>query len=62
MNRGSIDVEDLLKLVLILVVVWLALSVVEQAFDIVFGLFGFLQPLIGLLIAIVIILWLLDRI
>jgi hypothetical protein len=62
MPRAAVDVEDLLKLVLVLVVIWLALSVVEAAFDIFFGLFSFLPQLLGLLVVALIVLWLLDRI
>lgn len=62
MSRAAVDVEDLLKLVLVLVVLWLALSVVEAAFDILFGLFSFLPQLLGLLVVALIVLWLFDRI
>ena len=62
MARALLDVDDLLKLVLVLVVVWLALSVVETVFDIFFGLFGFLPELVGLAVVVLIVLWLLDRV
>jgi len=62
MSRAAVDVEDLLKLVLILVVIWLALSIVEAAFDIFFGLFSFLPQLVGLVVVVLIVLWLFDRI
>ncbi|WP_251329001.1 DUF7554 family protein [Haloplanus pelagicus] len=62
MHRASLDVEDLLKLVLLLVVVWLALEIVGEVFDIFFGLLGFLPNVLGLLVVVLIVLWLLDRI
>ncbi|MFD1633272.1 DUF7554 family protein [Haloplanus ruber] len=62
MNRALLDVEDLLKLVLVLVLVWLVLRVIGEAFDIFFGLLGFLPDLLGLVVVVLIVLWLLDRI
>jgi hypothetical protein len=62
MNRALLDVDDLLKLVLVLVVVWLALEVVGEVFDIFFGLLGFLPELVGLVVVVLIVLRLLDRI
>jgi hypothetical protein len=60
--RAVVDVEDLLKLVLVLVVVWLALEVLDTIFDLLFGgLVAILRPLIGLLVVALIVLWLLDR-
>jgi len=62
MHRASLDVGDLLKLVLVLVVVWLALEIVGEVFDLFFGLLGFLPDLLGLAVVVLIVLWLLDRI
>lgn len=63
MARAAVDAEDLLKLVLVLVVVWLALSVLETILDFVLGpLFALLRPLLGLLVLALIVLFLLDRI
>ncbi|WP_338740597.1 DUF7554 family protein [Haloplanus salilacus] len=62
MNRASLDVESLLKLVLVLVVVWLVLRIAGEVFDLFFGLLGFLPDLIGLVVVVLIVLWLLDRI
>jgi hypothetical protein len=61
-DRAAIDVDDLLKIVLVLVVVWLALEVVETVLDLTFGLLGALRPFVGLIVLILIVLWLLDRI
>jgi hypothetical protein len=60
-NRAAVDVDTLLKVVLVLVVIWLALEIVGEVIDIAFGIFGFLQPVIGLIILVLIVLWLLDR-
>jgi hypothetical protein len=62
MDRASLDVESLLKIVLVLVVVWIALEIVGEVFDILFGLLGAFRPFIGLLIVVLIVLWLFDRI
>jgi len=60
-NRAAVDVDTLLKVVLVLVLVWLALEILGQVIDLALGFFGFLRPIIGLLILVLIILWLLDR-
>jgi len=58
-NRGELEVEDLLKIVLVLVVVWLALEIVGEIVGTLAAIAG---PIVGLLIAAIIVLWLLDRI
>ena len=59
-TRASIDVEDLLKLVLVLVVVWLALEIVGEVVGLFTALLGPLRPLLGVVIVAVIVLWFLD--
>lgn len=59
MDRGTITVETLLKILLVLVIVWIALDVIDQALDTILGPF---QPVLGLIIVLLIILWLLDEI
>jgi len=60
--RAKLDVDTLLKIVLVLVVVWLALEIVGE----ILGLFAFvlgpLSSLLGLVVVVLIILYLLDRI
>lgn len=56
--RGDIDVETLLKIVLVLMVVWIALELVGWLVDAVFGL---LQPIVVIVVVILIVLWLLDE-
>lgn len=60
-DRAAIDVETLLKVVLVLVVIWIVLEILGEILDIALGLFGFLRPILGLVILVIIILWLLDR-
>lgn len=60
-TRAGIDVEDLLKIVLLLVVVWIALEIVGMILGTIGWLLGPLQPLLGLVILALIVLWLLDR-
>ena len=60
-DRGDVEVETLLKVVLVLVAVWVVLEIVGEIVDITLGLFGFLRPVIGLLVLALIVLWLLDR-
>jgi len=61
-ERGGIDVEDLLKVVLALVLVWIVLEILGLVFGAIGALLGPLQPLLGLLVVALIVLWLLDRI
>lgn len=57
--RGALDVEDLLKLVLVLVVVYLALNIVFEILDFAFGA---LSNVVGLVIVVLIVAWFLDYI
>lgn len=61
MTRAAIEVEDLLKLVLVLVVLWLAIQIVGGILGILRDLLSFVGPLLGLLIVGLIVLYLLDR-
>lgn len=57
MNRAALDVEDLLKIILVLVVIWIALEIL---FDVIGFLFGPLSSIVGLLIIVIIVLYFLD--
>jgi hypothetical protein len=61
MDRANVEVETLLKVVLVLVIVWIGLEIIQE----VLGMFAWLLrpigPLIGLVVAVLIALWLLDR-
>ena len=58
-DRAAIEVETLLKIILVLVVVWLALRIVGEVVRFVLGP---LPEVIGVVIVVLIVLWLLDRI
>jgi len=59
---GGFDTGSLLKLVLVLVVVWLALELLETFVGVLAAVLGIARPLLGLLILALVVLWLLDRI
>jgi len=61
MDRADIDVDTLLKLVLALVVVWLALEVVGELLGLFAWLLGPLQPLLGLALVVLLVLYLTGR-
>lgn len=54
-----VDAEDLLKIVLILVVIWIGLEILDFAVGI---LLGPLSSVIGIILVVLIVLFLLDRI
>ncbi|PSQ10423.1 hypothetical protein BRC93_09410 [Halobacteriales archaeon QS_5_70_15] len=56
-GRGGLAVEDLLKLVLVLVIVYIA---VDLLFEIIGFVFGPLSNLVGLVIIVLIVAWFLD--
>ena len=58
-DRAAIDVETLLKVVLVLVVIWLVLEIVGSFLRVILGP---LPEVIGVVIVVLIVLWLLDRI
>ena len=62
MNRAEIDTDDLLKVVLLLVVVWLLLEIVGAVLGLAFWLLDALPTLIGIALVVVIALHLTDRI
>lgn len=57
--RARLEVDDLLKIILVLVVVWIALQIVFETIEFIFGP---LSSLVGLLIVVLIILYFLDYI
>lgn len=60
-DRGDVDADTLLKIVLVLVVLWLVLEVVDTVLDVALGLLGPLRPLVGLVVVALVVLYLLDR-
>lgn len=57
-----VDADDLLKLVLVLVIIWIGLEVLDTLLDVTLAVFDFLSPVIGLVLVVLIVLFLLDRI
>lgn len=60
--RAKLDVDTLVKLILVLVVIWLALSIVEEFVGTVAAILGPFSNIIGIIILLILVLWLLDRI
>lgn len=60
--RADIDVDTLLKIVLVLAVVWLALEIVGEILGVFSALFAPFSSLLGLTLIVLIVLYLLDRI
>lgn len=60
--RASIDVESLLKIILVLVVVWIGLRVLDAFFGLLGSLLGLVTNFFGVIIIALIVLWLLDYI
>lgn len=64
-SRANLDVETLLKIVLVLLVAWLALQIVDWFVGTLLGVLGailaILQPVIVLVVVALIVLWLLDQ-
>jgi hypothetical protein len=57
MDRADLDMEDLLKIILGLVIVWLLIEVVSEFLGL---LFGPLSSVVGLLLLAVLVLWYFD--
>ncbi|SEQ86150.1 DUF7554 family protein [Natrinema salaciae] len=60
-TRGELEVETLLKIVLGLIAVLLVLEIVQVILGSIAGLLGPFFVLVQLAIAVLIVLWLLDR-
>lgn len=61
-DRGELEVESLLQIVLVLVVIWIALEIVGEIVGIATATIGAVRPFIGVIVVAIIVLWLLDRI
>jgi hypothetical protein len=61
-DRAKLEADSLIRIVLVLVLIWVALEIVGEILDIFSWLLGPLQPLLGLALIALIVLWLLDRI
>lgn len=62
MDRATLDVDDLLKVLLGLAIVWLLLEILGTVLDLTFSLLDALPTLIVLVIVVLIALRLADRI
>ncbi|GAB3420663.1 hypothetical protein GCM10027435_23680 [Haloparvum alkalitolerans] len=62
MTRAKLDVEDLLKLILGLVIVWLVLEILGEVLSITAAVFRAIPTLVGVAVVVLIVLWLTDRI
>jgi hypothetical protein len=60
-NLANIDVEDLVKVGLVLLLIWLVLEIIGEILGLFTALLGPLRPLLGLAVAVLVVLWLLDR-
>lgn len=60
-DRGALEVEDLLKLILVLVVVWIALEIVGEILHVLTGIVRLVPPLLGVVVVVLIVLWLTDN-
>lgn len=58
-NRADVDVEDLLKIILVLVVVWIGVQIVLELLEFAFRGIG---SVLGLLIVVLIVAYFLDYI
>jgi len=65
-SLDNVETDDLLKVVLLLVVVWLALEIVELLFEVVdlaFDAFlGPLKPLVGVAVLVLLVAWFVDAV
>jgi hypothetical protein len=59
--RAAIEVETLLKIILVLAVVWLALEVLELFVETLAFILEALPKLLGVAIIVLVVLYLLDR-
>lgn len=59
-ERGALDIDDLLKIILVLVIVWLVFEILGTLLSITFGFFRQLGPFLGLLVVVLIVLWYFD--
>jgi len=60
--RAKLDVDDLIKIVLVLVAIWLALEIVGEFLDTLRYILSPLGNVLGLIVLLLLVLWLLDRI
>lgn len=62
MIRGKLDTDTLVKLILVLVIVWLALEILETVVGLALGILSGIPTVIGVALLLLLVLWLLDYI
>jgi uncharacterized membrane protein len=60
-DRGALDTGTLVRLVLVLVVVWLALEVVGEVLGLLLAPLGALRPVVTLVVLVLVALYVLKR-
>ena len=60
-DRAALDTDSLVRILLVLVVVWLGLEVLEEALGLLLGPFSALEPLLGLVVLVLLLLYLTGR-
>lgn len=58
-ERAALDIDDLLKIILALVIVWLAIEILSEFLGLIFGP---LSSVVGLVLLVVLVLWYFDYI
>ncbi len=61
-DRADVDVDDLLKVILVLAIAWLLLEIVDTVLDLTFALLDAIPTLLAIVIVVLIALRLADRI
>lgn len=61
-DRADVDVDDLLKVILLLAIAWLLLEIVDTVLDLTFALLDAIPTLLAIAIVVLIALRLTDRI
>ncbi len=56
-DRAALDIDDLLKIILLLVIVWLVIEVLSEFLGL---LFGPLSSVVGVILLIVLVAWYFD--
>lgn len=56
-ERAALDIDDLLKIILVLVIIWLVIEVTTEFLGF---LFGPLSSVVGLVLLVVLVLWYFD--
>lgn len=61
MDRAALGTDTLLRLILLLVLIWLALELFQEVLGTLLAPLGGLRPIVGLLVLVLLVWYLLDR-